>query len=413
MSRRLRSMGSSVVRLKYGRTPLYALTTSAFGVSDTIPLYAVNAHGNAEVIANLRPLAHGGYLLELQTGAPTVLLGRSGTGVYDDLPYFLQDMAPQGFLGRQLAKALYAQSPDFPTDPRNWNASQLGRYLVSNGDDLPGNLKLGEQAHLRLRRAPSACADEDYPGLADSVLSGTLPGSSAGGEQPKFTAFHGERQAHVIVKFSPRGSDPVARRWQDILVTEFHAAETLHAFERPAAETRLVEQDERLFLESLRFDRRGQYGRMSMLSLQAIDAEFVGSGSDWIRVVDALHRQDLVSDEDVFRAALLWHFGRLINNTDMHLGNLSFRIEDGVFRMLPAYDMCCMGFAPKMGHVEPLGFDLPNTHPKSASTKISRIAREMAHDFWNRVRRDDRISEEFASFIEHSRTILAFSAYGQ
>jgi hypothetical protein len=52
-------------------------------------------------------------------------------------------------------------------------------------------------------------------------MNGAIPGSSAGGEQPKFTAYCGERSAHVIVKFSPLGDDAVARRWRDILVITF------------------------------------------------------------------------------------------------------------------------------------------------------------------------------------------------
>lgn len=102
-----------------------------------------------------------------------------------------------------------------------WAADHIGRYLVSNGDDLPGNLKFGGLAHLRLRRKPVPHTSEDYPELAESTMDGTTPESSAGGEQPKFTAFCKERSAHVIVKFSPKDEGPVAVRWRDILVTEF------------------------------------------------------------------------------------------------------------------------------------------------------------------------------------------------
>ncbi len=42
------------------------------------------------------------------------------------------------------------------------------------------------------------------------------------------------------------------------------------------------------FLESIRFDRSGEYGRGSMISLQSIDAEFVGSGVSWPQVIDGL-----------------------------------------------------------------------------------------------------------------------------
>ena len=181
------------------------------------------------------------------------------------------------------------------------------------------------------------------PALADDVMKGVIPGSSAGGEQPKFTAFSGHHSAHVIVKFSPKRDNEIARRWRDILIIEFHAVEALHEMGCPAAETRLLEMDGRLFLESERFDRSGENGRMSMISLEAIDAEFTGLGGGWPQVMDALYEKDLISWQHVFDAESMWCFGRLINNSDMHLGNLSLAIEGNVFRLLPLYDMCSMG----------------------------------------------------------------------
>lgn len=407
VSRQLRSMGEGVIKLQSGRTPMYALTRNAFGGSDKLPLSMVDAHGNTVLAATIRPLVHGGFYVELATGMPPLLLGENNTGYYKDLPYFLLDLCPQGFLGRQIAEELSNQNSDFPPDPRHWNTNHIGKYLVSNGDDLPGNFKFGEQALLRVRRKPVYTSEGDYPELADSVMSGNIPGSSAGGEQPKFTAFCGNRLAHVIVKFSPKGDNDVARRWRDILITEFHATEAIHAKNFPAAETRLIENDGRLFLESQRFDRTGEYGRMSMISLQSIDAEFIGLGSGWPQVMNALHKKELVSWQHVYDIECLWAFGRLINNTDMHLGNLSLAIAGNVFRLLPLYDMCSMGFAPKSGgEVPPYSFVPPE--PRSVTrlndATITDI-KEMARDFWKRVANDDRISAEFRNFLQRGNPI--------
>jgi len=405
VSRQLRSMGARVIRLQRGRSPRYAMTCNAFGGDDKLPLYTIDAHGNSVAVALIRPLAHGGFFVESLTGIPPVLLGTNGDGLYDDLPFFLNDLGPQGFLGRQIAAEMAAQSDDFPPDPRHWDANHVGRYLVSNGDDLSGNFKFGQQAHLRVRREPAISTAEDYPALADSVMSGVVPGSSAGGEQPKFTTFCGDRSAHVIVKFSPKGDDAVARRWRDVLITEHHATEAIHACDFPAAETELIDMDGRLFLESQRFDRTGEYGRMSMLSLQAIDAEFTGLGSDWPRVMEALQQEKLISAQHVFDATYLWTFGRLINNTDMHLGNLSLAIEGNVFRLLPVYDMCSMGFAPKSGDVLPFSFTPldQNTLPLD-ETELS-FVKGIARDFWERVASDERISDEFRTFLRQGNPI--------
>ncbi len=406
VSRQIRDMGDNIIRLQNGRSPRYAVTRNAFGGNDKLPLSMVDAHGNTVLAAHIRPLDSGGFFVEPATGMPPLLLGENKDGLYDDLPYFLFDLSPQGFLGRKIAEEMAAQSDDFPTDPRRWNTNHIGRYLVSNGDDLPGNFKFGEQALLRVRRKPVIASDDEYPALADSVMSGVIPGSSAGGEQPKFTAFSRNSSSHVIVKFSPKGDNAIAIRWRDVLITEYHATEAIHAKDFPAAETRLLEMDGRLFLEAQRFDRSGEYGRMSMISLQSIDAEFTGIGSGWPIVLSALLDKELVSWQHVSDAEILWCFGRLINNTDMHLGNLSLAIEGNVFRLLPLYDMCSMGFAPKSGgEISPYKFDPLEPKRINLSEDMIEVIKKMAHDFWERVAKDERISDEFKNYLERGNPI--------
>ena len=408
VSRQLRRMRANTIRLEGGRSPRYAATRNAFGGDDKLPLYMVDAHGNNSGVALIRPLAHGGFFVEPLTGMPDVLAGVDQNGLYDDLPYFLYDLAPEGYIGRQIAEEMAAMSDGFPNDPRNWTVDHIGRYLVSNGDDLPGNFKFGEQAHLRVRRKPTAVTPDEYPVLAENIIDGIVPGSSAGGEQPKFTAFCGDRLAHVIVKFSPKGDDPVASRWRDILITEFHATEAIHAQSFPAAETRLIEKGGRLFLESQRFDRSGEYGRMPMISLKFVDTEFTGVGQGWHRVMYKLFERGLVSWQHCFDATILWAFGLLINNTDMHLGNLSLSIDGGVFRILPVYEMCSMGFAPKAGDVPPYRFVTPDLVAQRGLDSIEKsfpTVKHMAHDFWARLADDDRISNDFRSFLASGNPI--------
>ena len=409
VSRQVRALGGRIIRQKIGRSPHYMLTRNAFGGDDRLPLYMVDPHGNNTAIGFLRPLAHGGFFLEQLPGLPPVLLGESRDGLFPSLPYFLFDLAPQGFIGRQIAVTL-AQQSDFPSDPKHWTVDHIGRYLVSNGDDLPGNLKFGAQAHLRLRRKPVSNSPKDYPRLADRALSGTLPGSSVGGEQPKFTAYCEDRGAHVIVKFSPKGDDATATRWRDVLITEFHASEAILAREFPAAETRLFDLEGRLFLESKRFDRSGEHGRLPMISLQSVDAEFTAIGHGWHRVMKSLYDDGLVSWQHLFDATVLWCVGKLIHNTDMHLGNLSLGIDGSIFRLLPVYDMCSMGFAPRSGEVGPYDFDCPalgdlDVLEAHVADEIGSIARGIARDFWRRVAADGRISSEFCSYLARGNPV--------
>jgi len=407
VNRKLRTLGDSVVKFDKVRPPLYYAVKEAFGSGNEIHLAAVDPHGNTNLWGVLRPLAHGGFYLQTTPVAPKVLKGNNGNGMYEGLPYFLDDMRPQGFIGRQIARDLNAQSDVFPPDPRDWNQEQVGRYLVANGDDLPGNLKIGRMAFDRVRRPPQKSRREDYPELADKAVEGEVHGSSAGGEQAKFATYSREREAHVIVKFSPKDGGELAIRWRDILVTEYIASEVLHEFNIPAAELGIYEIQDRLFLESLRFDRAGEYGRLPLISMQAIDNEFSGIGSGWLNIAKELHKLRLINWQHLYDIAVYWGFGKLIYNTDMHLGNVSFLIDGSGFSLAPIYDMCSMGFAPKStGEIPPHAFTLPDINgPLCFIEKALPMIRQMAREFWRKVAENELVSAELRNFVNQSTII--------
>ena len=404
VARRLREMGDTVVQIQEGRSVRYALACNAFGVNDKIPLGMVDHFGKVSVVAYFRPLSHGGYFLQPVAKISPLLLGDSGSGLYDGLPYFLHDLRPQGFLGRQISRKMATRLEGFPSDPRQWTNSHIGKYLISNGDDLPGNFILGEQSILRLSGQPNGIIS--YSKLAEDVMNGEVPGSSAGGEQPKFTAFSSFYESHVIVKFSPKDDTEIARRWRDILITEYHAAQIINKNICPAAENRFFEAEGRLFLESQRFDRLGVSGRYSMISLQAIDAEFVGFGHNWARVMKRLKDQGQVHEQDVHIAGQLWYFGQLIHNTDMHLGNLSLFIDGDIFKLLPCYDMCSMGFAPNSGgEVRPFHFDVSEIPDPELDKNVINNLRQLAYTFWEKVAGDEHISNDFRTFLSRRNPV--------
>jgi len=411
VARQIKKMGDRIVQLQRGRSVLYASTCNAFSSNDKLPLGIVDKFGRTVLIAYIRPLNSGGFFIEPVRTVSPFLMGEKKDGLYDDLPYFLFDLRPQGFLGRQIARRMASQSDDFPSNIGYWTTHHIGRYLISNGDDLSGNFIFGDQAMLRVRRKPIAVSGIDYSALAKSVMSGDLPGSSAGGEQPKFTAFNNESSSHVIVKFSPEGDNEVALRWRDILITEHHAAQILNSSTFLAATSRLFEMNGRLFLETPRFDRLEKLGRLSMISLQAVDGEFAGLGSNWPKVMRKLFDNGVVTEQDVLSAESLWCFGRLINNTDMHLGNLSLSMEGDLLILLPVYDMCSMGFAPKSsGEIQPFIFEPPNIQEVDIDEEQMEIIKKAAHDFWENVASDDRISIQFKNFLKQGNPIDLFSS---
>ena len=95
-----------------------------------------------------------------------------------------------------------------------------------------------------------------------------------------------------------------------------------------SARTRIVQHAGRTFLESERFDRVGLFGRLPTGSLKVVAAAFVGSKrGDRPPLATLLQREGLLAAESVEQIELLWWFGQLIANADMHLGNLGFRVS--------------------------------------------------------------------------------------
>src|SRR5690606_2099266 len=106
-----------------------------------------------------------------------------------------------------------------------------------------------------------------YAELAEVAMAWGVPGTSAAGEFPKFTAARAVDGAcvKVLVKFSGSDNSPSSLRWADLLVCEHLAARTLAEVAGiAAAETRILEAAERTFLESVRFDRHGMTGRSAV-----------------------------------------------------------------------------------------------------------------------------------------------------
>jgi hypothetical protein len=369
-------------------------------VAGELPLFRVDGVGHVHKLAILVGLADGGVPVRPPSGnseLPPLLLGEDGSGCFADLPFFLQDLRPQGFLGRQFAHSV----PEPPDNPERWSSAQIGAYLLDQATDLPGDLLVGEKAVDRLRHwHPDRVVPQDYPELADKALAGEVAGSSAGGEQPKFSAEVDDRQ--VLVKFSPPATDStVATRWRDLIVCEHLALTTLDRHGLPVAKSRILEEKDRLFLESERFDRTPEKGRLPALSLWAVDAEFVGAGQGWRLVAEALCQRGLLAEGDLERIQIAELFADWIENTDQHLGNITLQpYPGGMLTLAPLYDTVPMRHAPRQGESPPT----PTFHPpvSRGNSEHWRQSGEMALDFWQQVSRNARISPDFQQ-LAHDR----------
>ena len=374
-----------VQKVGAARSQRYVLPRTVPGVGREVPVMRVNEHGQASPFASLVPLQGGAIWVDEADG-----LSQQHGG----LPWFLDDMRPQGFMGRTFAHA----HPELQlgSDPRHWNDDDVLRALALFGDDLPGNLVVGEAAFQRFhtlpQRASRADSHADYPRMAEQAMQGTLSGSSAGGEQPKFCTRLGER--HVIVKFSPASDAPVDQRLRDLLVCEHLALSVLAEAGLPAAKTAIVAGGGRIFLEAERFDRTAQ-GRIGMVSLMVYDNEYVGEMDNWAATANRMLARGLLTAQDARTLRLLEAYGVLIANTDRHYGNISLILRNDDWTLSPTYDMLPMLYAPLGGELVERDFAARPLQPTAATLPEWAQARTLAKTFWQAAASDRRVSEGF------------------
>ncbi|WP_394790637.1 type II toxin-antitoxin system HipA family toxin YjjJ [Rhodoferax sp.] len=374
-----------VVKVGAARSQRYVLPRTVRDVGRSIPVVRIDAQGRPSPFARLVPLASGAVWVDEADGL---------SKRFDSLPWFLDDMRPQGFMGRTFAHA----HPDLQlgNDPRYWSDDDVLRALALFGDDLPGNLVVGEAAFQRFHslpeRASRVASADDYPRLAEQAMQGTLSGSSAGGEQPKFCTRNAGR--HVIVKFSPAGDAPTDQRTRDLLVCEHLALQTLAQAGVPAAKTQIHSGAGRVFLEAERFDRTAA-GRIGMVSLMVYDAEYVGAMDNWAATAERMQARGLLTAADAEHLRFLEAFGVLIANTDRHYGNISLLLDDDDWTLSPTYDMLPMLYAPVGGELVPRDFAAGRLQPTTATLPAWERAKALARVFWSAAAGDARISSEF------------------
>ncbi|PIJ41561.1 type II toxin-antitoxin system HipA family toxin YjjJ [Tatumella sp. OPLPL6] len=392
LSRALKNMESDIVKIGAGPSIHYALKHPYRGFRDA-PIYRISETGKIKLLGELIPVYPQGFVMCQTDG----VIHHS-----DGLPWWLFDMRPQGYLGRAFASA-FSSELGISSNPETWQDDDVIRALLSHGHDSVGNLLIGEKAKEHFLAMPTPAPidrDQHYPQLALSSSLGEVPGSSAGGEQPKFCTF--SARGHVLVKFTAREDNSVSERWRDLLLAEHLALQVL------GVDTTIIDLGSQRFLEIPRFDRQHALGRIGIFSLRALEAEFIGKAREpWPSLVKLLANQQHVVPEAVQEAATLWGFGVLIGNTDMHHGNLSFISEKGrPYQLAPAYDMLPMGFAPKSGG-ERVNTLRPATITDVIDEQCWHRALEMAEEFYRLVQASTQFSASFVPCLEALGTHLA------
>jgi len=402
----------TVVRLGKARATQYALRQEYRGESQW-PLYRMTPDARVQSIGNLLALDRGEFALESAQERPVLTLPPFERGIYPDVPWFLDDLRPNGFLGRTYAHRV-SQELRVPADLKTWNAGHIIAALLHGGSTQSGDLILGdlamERALRELRDPPDLVAAAErlrrYPEFAAEVMRGEPPGSSPGGEQAKFTATvrDGQSQHAVIVKFSAGDDSPGARRWGTLLRCEALAADVLGTRGIAVAQTSLLEANGQVFLESRRFDRTVGLGRRGFVSLAAIGAAFYGEASlPWWRFADLLERDGWLDADNALALRRVSWFGALIDNADMHLGNFGLMLTDTLpLQAAPVYDMLPMRLRPNtQGTVVSRDYVAPV--PVAGQYEHWRWAAEPALEFWQRVEATEEIDSEVRAFARSAQ----------
>lgn len=413
LMRTARAAGDDLVVLGKARRTTYAARRALRGAKAPLPIYRVDLSGQVHECARLH-LIHpaDACAVEFLEPFPWPLEAAMRDGWFDGLPYPLQDLRPQGFIGRHFA-ARHAPLLQVDDNPQRWIDDDTLHALRLLGDDMPGDFIVGEEACQRwLARAsqmhaathhetvPDDAIDRLYPQRAAEAVAGGWSGSSAAGEFPKFAAIrrgaHPQESFHVLVKFSGADRSEASRRWADLLVCEHLALQTLHQhLAVPAATSTLHHAEGRTFLEVQRFDRHGLLGRSGLLSWSSLNGGLFGVPTrHWADVATLLLARGLLSAPDAARLERLGLFGQLIANSDMHDGNLSFTPAAGGVALAPAYDMLPMLYAPQRG-VEPAQPAYTPRLPIPARRDAWLDAAHAALQFWQSASDDVRISTAF------------------
>ncbi len=359
------------------------------------PIYVVREDARLE---RLGEWVHREKLLRLEReGFP--FLGVGEHRIEGDLPWIFYDMAPSGYMGARFAKRF----PELrlPERTQLWGAAEALRAISLRGEDLSGNLIVGEESKQRFfelahltRTKQQMLLDRETLRLAieETVDQG---GSSLGGDRPKIIMHLAEAETHpaadVIVKFTPPRETEVGRRWASLLAVEELCSKALSANGVLAAGSGHLESDrgQRRFLIVNRFDRTARGGRAGASTLQWLAASRGEAELQAPEVLASLRQDGLVDDAAVNTASVVHAFSSAIGNTDAHLGNYGLVFDEkGKASLAPIYDVLPMVFAPR--HDE-----LPDARVTVRPTPMDPRVEPMVADLVKRVRESTLIDQDF------------------
>ena len=177
--------------------------------------------------------------------------------------------------------------------------------------------------------------EEEHPEYARWLVQLFAPGTSLGGARPK-ASIRDEQGVLCIAKFPSRQDTRDMGGWE--LVANSLAA--MAGIVVPEARPLRLEGSPYTTFLAKRFDRNAHGRRLAFVSAMTLTQHKDGeSGASYLELVDLLQSRGMntaADCEQLFRRVL---FNILIHNTDDHLRNHGFFVDEQGIRLSPAYDM--------------------------------------------------------------------------
>jgi serine/threonine-protein kinase HipA len=177
--------------------------------------------------------------------------------------------------------------------------------------------------------------EEEHPDYERWLSQLFAPGTSLGGARPK-ASVRDDAGVLCIAKFPSRQDTRDVGGWEFVAHRLASKAGILVPEARPL---RLPESPYTTFLVK-RFDRTAQGKRLAFVSAMTLTQRADGeTGASYLELVDLLQSRGVHTQADceqLFRRVL---FNIVIHNTDDHLRNHGFFIDEQGVRLSPAYDM--------------------------------------------------------------------------
>lgn len=190
---------------------------------------------------------------------------------------------------------------------------------------------------LRTLEEASRQFEKDESNLNEDLLRQLLkPGSSLGGARPKATVRNADGSLW-IAKFPSKHDDYNTGAWEKVV----HDLARMCGIQVPESRASVFSNDGSTFLVK-RFDRCGSkriHFSSAMTMLGKTDGPSSRDGTSYLELADFLHRNGSQPKKDL---AQLWArivFNMAVSNTDDHLRNHGFLLEETGWRLSPAYDL--------------------------------------------------------------------------